>query len=167
VTDRAQALHAFRASRTAGLPAPPTRSVVALPDLGAETDPGTENHAEGNATARQLDEQQPPSNQGEGVSGEGRGSPRGRQQHHAGVGRDDTSAGHASLSFEALVERPVQTCKTMTDIRLSSPSKPLNVDITPSTADAFDERCRALRVKKKDVVEVLLRAWLDASTDSP
>lgn len=54
----------------------------------------------------------------------------------------------------------------MTDQRASQPSKPLNVDISPVTADAFDERCRTLRVKKKDVVEVLLRAWLE-SGDTP
>lgn len=64
--------------------------------------------------------------------------------------------------FAALVDRPVETCKAMTDARQAEPSKPLNIDITPGTAAAFDDRCRTLRVKKKDVVEVLLRAWLEA-----
>jgi len=43
------------------------------------------------------------------------------------------------------------------------PARPLNVDLTPETAAEFDDRCRALRLKKKDVVELLLRGWLTAS----
>lgn len=71
------------------------------------------------------------------------------------------------FSFDALVERPGETCKAMTDVRASQASKPLNVDITPATAEAFDDQCRKLRVKKKDVVEVLLRAWLESGANAP
>ena len=69
------------------------------------------------------------------------------------------------FTFRALVERPWATCKAMTDARMQQPSKPLNVDISPATAQAFDDRIRTMRLKKKDVVEVLLRAWLAASED--
>ena len=53
-------------------------------------------------------------------------------------------------------------------VREGQPSKPLNVDLTPDVARASTTGCRAMRLKKKDVVELLLRAWLDEleGTDS-
>lgn len=44
--------------------------------------------------------------------------------------------------------------------RENMPGRPLNVDLTPRLAARFDDHARALRVKKKDVVELLLRGWL-------
>jgi hypothetical protein len=71
------------------------------------------------------------------------------------------SATPVRSGFDRLVVDPVDACRTMGMLREGQPSKPLNVDLTPDVASRFDDRCRALRVKKKDVVELLLRAWLD------
>jgi len=155
MTDRAEALHALRPARAAGLPAPPPRPIVVLPDLEPES--SKQDHA-----ASDIDTAEVASASLDG----GDASPKRRQAQFAETSDGQSSIDTTSFAFAALVDRPVETCKAMTDIRASQASKPLNVDITPDTADAFDERCRTLRVKKKDVVEVLLRAWLEAG-DSP
>lgn len=69
-----------------------------------------------------------------------------------------------SFTMDELVKEPVRTCRRMATLREDLPARPLNVDLTPETAFIFNERCRELRVKKKDVVEVLLRAWLEVSS---
>lgn len=148
--NRAEALHALRPGRAAGLPAPPPRPIIVLPDLEPHV-MGDDNDVESDATSPGMaleaavtrSEPQAPSSTGDGVA----------------------PVGKASFSFAALVDHPEETCKAMTDARALQPAKPLNVDITPGVADAFNERCRTLRVKKKDVVEVLLRAWLESSPE--
>lgn len=67
---------------------------------------------------------------------------------------------YGSTSLDALLTDPVRACRDMGNLRENMPARPLNVDLTPEVAAAFDEQCRALRVKKKDVVELLLRGWL-------
>lgn len=54
----------------------------------------------------------------------------------------------------------------MTVLREDMAARPLNADLTPETFKAVSERCRDLRVNKKDIVEVLLRTWLEAETGS-
>lgn len=74
------------------------------------------------------------------------------------AGEEDT------FTVDELVREPVRTCRRMARLREDMPARPLNVDLTPETASTFSDRCRELRLKKKDVVEVLLRAWLEASS---
>lgn len=79
------------------------------------------------------------------------------------VGLGPQSSDEATFRLDQLFEDPAGTCRRMAQSREEMPARPLNVDLTPETARAFSDRCRALRVNKKDVVEVLLRAWLEAS----
>lgn len=149
MTDRAQALHALRSPRSAGLPTPPPRPALVLPDLGdAGGSPGSDPGAAGD---------------GQPAAGP---APAPTAAHEPEAAAELGSDQGPRFTFDGLVARPVQTCKAMTDVRAAQPAKALNIDVTPSTADSFDERCRALRVKKKDVVEVLLRAWLAAAPAS-
>ncbi len=74
--------------------------------------------------------------------------------------------GAKNFTIDELLEDPIATCRRMAVLREDMPARPLNVDLTPETASSFNERCRDLRIKKKDVVEVLLRAWLDATGSS-
>lgn len=71
------------------------------------------------------------------------------------------------FTLTELVQDPTSTCRRMASLREDMPARPLNVDLTPETATDFNDRCRELRVKKKDVIEVLLRAWLQASSTNP
>lgn len=73
------------------------------------------------------------------------------------------SSDEATFRLDQLLEDPSGTCRRMAQIREDMPARPLNVDLTPETARAFSDRCRALRVHKKDVIEVLLRAWLETA----
>ncbi len=75
---------------------------------------------------------------------------------------DDLTGGGA-FTWAALLQDPTATCRAVGAYREAMPARPLNVDLTPETAAEFDNRCRALRLKKKDVVELLLRSWLTAS----
>lgn len=77
---------------------------------------------------------------------------------------EPTPSEEDTFTMNGLVSEPVRTCRRMAAIREDMPARPLNVDLTPDTASMFTDRCRELRVKKKDVVEVLLRAWLEASS---
>ena len=63
--------------------------------------------------------------------------------------------------WNALLADPRGTCQQMSYERENLPARPLNVNITPDVAAGFDDQCRRLRVKKKDVVELLLRGWLE------
>jgi hypothetical protein len=72
----------------------------------------------------------------------------------------DTGHPHETTSLDALLADPVRACREMGNLRENMPARPLNVDLTPDVAAAFDQQCRTLRVKKKDVVELLLRGWL-------
>ena len=69
-----------------------------------------------------------------------------------------------TFTVDELIREPVPTCRRMATLREDMPTRPLNVDLTPDTASSFSDRCRELRVKKKDVVEVLLRAWMEATS---
>jgi hypothetical protein len=132
VSDRAAALRSLR-SRTEGLPPPPALSPA--PRAASGEDP----------VAR--------------VQGRRDESFAGRDPADRGEEASDTAAGPAS--WQALLADPVKACRDMANRRENMPARPLNVDLTPAAAAAFDEQCRALRVKKKDVVELLLRGWLE------
>lgn len=157
MTNRADALQALRPARAAALPAPGPRPVSALPPLdlsSGDTDPADHDITEATcpplrSPAAERQESPPPPPQAAPTA--------------ASPGSGPAPNPTSPFTFDDLVAEPTATCKAMTDARLSQPAKPLNVDLTPATADAFDDRCRALRIKKKDVAEVLLRAWLDAS----
>lgn len=75
------------------------------------------------------------------------------------VQRGDDEGGEPFTLRELLTD-PIAVCRAMSAHREGMPARPLNVDLTPTVARRFDDECRALRVKKKDVVEVLLRSWL-------
>jgi hypothetical protein len=76
-------------------------------------------------------------------------------------GEEASDAAVNPASWQALLADPLKACRDMANRRENMPARPLNVDLTPAAASAFDEQCRALRVKKKDVVELLLRGWLE------
>ncbi len=90
-------------------------------------------------------------------------SPNGVGKHSAAsASPNDDLTGGGAFTLSALLQDPAATCRAVGTYREAMPARPLNVDLTPETAAAFDDRCRALRLKKKDVVEVLLRGWLTA-----
>ena len=171
MTDRAAALAALRPSRSSTLPPPPTlapppadepkrQPVSGRPEQEIRPEQGATGEStpvEDASIATRTGADPQPTDQPTTRSAGGR---RGGNS-----GSATTSGGAASSSrrtrFEELVANPVDTCRTMGMVREGQPSKPLNVDLTPDVARSFDDRCRALRVKKKDVVELLLRAWLD------
>lgn len=86
----------------------------------------------------------------------GRANPVDREDD---VQRGD-GGGDGPFTLGRLLADPITVCRAMSTHREDMPARPLNVDLTPTVARRFDDECRALRVKKKDVVEVLLRGWL-------
>ncbi len=150
MNDRAGALRGLRASRTAGLPPPPPLEVAREP---LTTSGNTGQPAD--STAPEPEE------------------PFGSQSPN-GVGKDfpmsaspsDDLTGGGAFTWAALLQDPTATCRAVGAYREAMPARPLNVDLTPETATAFDDRCRALRLKKKDVVELLLRGWLTAPSST-
>lgn len=78
------------------------------------------------------------------------------------VGRTHASTHDSTPIFDLdnLLRDPVAACRAMSRYREDMPVRALNVDLTPGIARRFDDQCRVLRVKKKDVVELLLRGWL-------
>lgn len=150
MTDRAGALRSLRPSRTDGLPPPPP--LQAGPDRLAVLSPPAEP-PEPQTSEAESDRPQ-------------RRSATGAEQPEAMPVGVDMSAG-GLFTLVALIQDPAATCRAIAGHREAMPARPLNVDLTPETASAFDDRCRALRLKKKDVVEVLLRGWLTAQGTSP
>jgi hypothetical protein len=147
MTDRAGALRALRPSRTDGLPPPPPPLLEAASDgpvgLTASSPPKLPASEGGSG---QLDRQP-----GHDVD-----------QRPPGPVADDLSVG-GMFTLMALLQDPAAACRAIGGHREAMPARPLNVDLTPETATAFDDRCRTLRLKKKDVVELLLRGWLTAT----
>lgn len=143
MTDRATALRAFRKDRTDGLPPPPPLDPHPLPprvDVGSVAGP------EG----------------GPGVPGRSSTASRERQSDQQ-AGLCPTAVATAATTpalIDRLLRDPVAACRAMSAHRENSPARPLNVDLTPDLARGFDDKCRELRIKKKDVVELLLRGWL-------
>ncbi len=153
MNDRAGALRGLRASRTAGLPPPPPLEVARerLTTSGNTGQP---------AESAAPEPEKPSESQ----------SPNGVGKHLPTLASpDDDLTGGGAFTWAALLQDPTATCRAVGAHREAMPARPLNVDLTPETATAFDDRCRALRLKKKDVVELLLRGWLTApsSTDLP
>lgn len=173
--DRATALRSLHPSRTEGLPPPPIRAVPTAAPVADEREVVIADDAinpdDVALTGELLGEPAPLA--APLVVGDPEPIPAAADAAFPTNSLDDAVnldeavnvAVEGPFTFRSLVDRPQATCKAMTDERLQQPSKPLNVNITPATAEAFDDRCRAMRLKKKDVVEVLLRAWLAASTD--
>ncbi len=148
MTDRAGALRGLRPSRTVGLPPPPPLEVA----RERSTTSGTDGKSTGSIapSSEEQSESQSPSGAGK------------RTSAPASLSDDLTRGGAFTLT--ALLEDPAATCRAVGTYREAMPARPLNVDLTPETAAAFDDHCRALRLKKKDVVEVLLRGWLTAQS---
>jgi hypothetical protein len=171
MSDRAASLAALRPSRSTALPPPPTLARARqTPDDPPVPGPGQPEPSEENSPAQaevadtaavtpaaEVDE---PAAVAAPAAGR---RPRSAETKHepAATSTAAESSTTARSGFDRLVADPVDACRTMGLLREGQPSKPLNVDLTPDVAGRFDDRCRALRVKKKDVVELLLRAWLD------
>lgn len=166
MSDRSASLAALRPSRSTALPPPPTlppprdtREDPQVPDRGRRTDPP---QAEAPA-------ERPPADETPAVRTTGVDAPAAGRRASSPAAKDDPAASSADAraatpirsGFDRLVTDPVDACRTMGMLREGQPSKPLNVDLTPGVASRFDDRCRTLRLKKKDVVELLLRAWLE------
>jgi hypothetical protein len=134
VTDRAAALRSLRSDRTEGLPPPP--ALVPAPPS-------------------------PPTNDSEPPARDVTPSEPAPVEPQAGRAHSGSAGSQYPASLNALLADPVKACRDMGHLRENLPARPLNVDLTPAVAAAFDEQCRALRVKKKDVVELLLRGWLE------
>lgn len=143
MTDRSAVLRAFRSSRTEGLPSPPPLATAGH-SRPAELDNSPSDSGGQDPGVRQPDAATPslPGQPAADLPAQHEGPPSGE------------------LTLSALLANPVSTCRAMSIRRESMPSRPLNVDLTPDVAARFDEQCRTLRVKKKDLVEVLLRGWL-------
>lgn len=132
MTDRAAALRSLRSSRAEGLPPPPP-----IPPTQAAPEP----------------EWTPPAPRLEIAAAA-------ENQDHTGTDTSRPAVAQPQTRLDDLLADPVRACRDMGNLRENMPARPLNVDLTPDLAAAFDEQCRTLRVKKKDVVELLLRGWL-------
>jgi hypothetical protein len=165
MTDRATSLTALRPSRSTALPPPPTlarqrqtHDDPPVPDP-RQPEPSEENspaQADDAAAATPAAEVVQPA-----TAAGRRPRPSEAKDEPTATSTAVESSNPVRSGFDRLVADPVDACRTMGMLREGQPSKPLNVDLTPGVAGRFDDRCRALRVKKKDVVELLLRAWLD------
>jgi hypothetical protein len=134
VTDRTVAVRSLRHTRADGIP-PPAAPVV--DSEGVESTASIDNGPPPLTTPSQL-------------------------PHNVDVDPGTYAPAHDDVSFalDNLLGDPVAACRAMSRYREDMPARALNVDLTPDIARRFDEQCRALRIKKKDVIELLLRGWL-------
>lgn len=159
MSDRAASLAALRPSRSTALPPPPTLS---RPRQTHDDPPVSDRRAaelaegEPPSVVEAGDAAAPPSVTGVEDSGAVAAPAAGRRTRSAAA--KDGPAARSTVAesstpirsgFDRLIADPVDACRTMGMLREGQPSKPLNVDLTPDVASRFDDRCRALRVKKR------------------